>query len=66
MIRKTSNHFRGLYSTRKRTESVRSGENLSLVGRLLGHQRHGTTAGYANLAAERAGHLITEAMKVAR
>ncbi len=42
-----------------------SGENLPLVGRLLGHRRHRTTAGYAHLAdrhmaeaAERVGRLI--------
>ena len=27
-----------------------SGENLPLVGQLLGHGRHRTTAGYAHLA----------------
>ena len=42
---------------------------LSLVGRLLGHRRHRTTAGYAHLAdshlveaAERVGSIIAEAM----
>ena len=47
-----------------------SGENLSLVGRLLGHRRHRTTAGYAHLAdghlveaAERVGRIIAEAME---
>lgn len=46
-----------------------SGENLPLVGKLLGHRRHETTAGYAHLAdghlvdtAERVGSLIAEAM----
>lgn len=45
-----------------------SGENLPLVGRLLGHRRHETTAGYAHLAdahlveaAERVGRIISEA-----
>ena len=32
-----------------------SGENLPLVGKLLGHRRHRTTAGYAHLAD---GHLV--------
>ncbi len=35
-----------------------AGENLSLVGKLLGHRRHRTTAGYAHLAE---GHLVEEA-----
>ena len=46
-----------------------SGEGLPLVGRLLGHARHRTTAGYAHLAdahlveaAEKVGRLIAEAM----
>ena len=46
-----------------------SGENLPQVGKLLGHRRHRTTAGYAHLAdghlveaAERVGRLIAEAM----
>ena len=50
--------------------AVMSGENLPWVGRLLGHRRHGTTAGYAHLAdghlveaAEKVGRLISEAMK---
>ena len=38
-----------------------SGENLPLVGRLLGHRRHRTTAGYAHLAD---GHLVEVAEKV--
>ena len=38
-----------------------SGENLPLVGRLLGHQRHRTTAGYAHLAD---AHLVEAAEKV--
>ena len=46
-----------------------SGENLPLVGRLLGHRRHRTTAGYAHVAdahlvevAERVGTIIAESM----
>ena len=46
-----------------------SGENLAQVGKLLGHRRHRTTAGYAHLAdghlvetAERVGAVISEAM----
>ena len=38
-----------------------SGENLPLVGKLLGHRRHETTAGYAHLAD---GHLVETAEKV--
>ena len=38
-----------------------SGENLSLVGKLTGHRRHRTTAGYAHLAD---GHLVEAAEKV--
>lgn len=38
-----------------------TGENLPLVGKLLGHQRHRTTAGYAHLAD---GHLIEVAQKI--
>ena len=52
------------------SQAVMSGENLSLVGRLLGHRRHRTTAGYAHLAdghlveaAERVGRIIAEAME---
>ena len=48
-----------------------SGENLPLVGKLLGHRRHETTAGYAHLddrhlveAAETVGHKIAEAMGI--
>ena len=40
---------------------VMSGENLPLVGRLLGYRRHETTAGYAHLAD---GHLVEAAEKV--
>ena len=52
------------------SQAVMSGENLSLVGRLLGHRRHRTTVGYAHLAdghlveaAERVGRIIAEAME---
>ena len=51
------------------SQAVMSGENLPLVGRLLGHRRHSTTAGYAHLAddhlveaAEKVGSTIAEAM----
>ena len=51
------------------SQAVMSGENLPLVGKLLGHRRHRTTAEYANLAdahlveaAERVGSLIADAM----
>ena len=47
----------------------KSSPNLPLVGKLLGHRRHRTTAGYAHLAddhlveaAERVGGVIAEAM----
>ena len=45
------------------SHAVMSGENLPLVGRLLGHRRHETTAGYAHLAD---GHLVKTAEKVGR
>ena len=45
------------------SHAVMSGENLPLVGKLLGHRRHETTAGYAHLAD---GHLIETAEKVGR
>ena len=52
------------------SQAVMSGEGLPLVGRLLGHNRHRTTAGYAHLAdahlaeaAERAGATIAKAMR---
>ncbi len=52
------------------SHAVMSGENLPLVGKLLGHRRHRTTAGYAHLAdghlveaAEKVGAVIAEAMK---
>ena len=48
-----------------------AGENLPLVGKLLGHRRHRTTASYAHLAddhlleaAEKVGAIIAEAMLV--
>ena len=51
------------------SQAVMSGENLPLVGKLLGHRRHRTTAGYAHLAdghlveiAEKVGSIIAEAM----
>ena len=37
------------------------GENLPLVGRLLGHRRHRATAGYAHVAD---GHLAEAAEQV--
>ena len=52
------------------SQAVMSGEGLPLVGRLLGHSRHRTTAGYAHLAdahlveaAEKVGSIIAEAME---
>ena len=51
------------------SQAVMSGENLPLVGKLLGHRRHETTASYAHLAdghlveaAEKVGSLIAQAM----
>ena len=51
------------------SQAVMGGENLPLVGRLLGHRRHRTTAGYAHLsdahlveAAEKVGSIIAQAM----
>ena len=53
------------------SHAVMSGENLPLVGKLLGHRRHETTAGYAHLAdgdlvetAEKVGSLIADAMNL--
>ena len=53
------------------SHAVMSGENLPLVGKLLGHRRHKTTAGYAHLAdgdlvetAEKVGSLIADAMNL--
>ena len=51
------------------SQAVMAGENLPLVGKLLGHRRHRTTAGYAHLddvhlveAAERVGRIIARRM----
>ena len=51
------------------SQAVMAGEGLPLVGRLLGHNRHRTTAGYAHLAdahlveaAEKVGAIIAAAM----
>ena len=51
------------------SQAVMAGENLPLVGKLLGHRRHRTTAGYAHLddshlveAAERVGGIIERTM----
>ena len=53
------------------SQAVMAGENLPLVGKLLGHRRHRTTAGYAHLddahlveAAEKVGCLIADAMNL--
>ncbi len=53
------------------SQAVMAGENLALVGKLLGHRRYETTAGYAHLddghlveAAEKVGSLIAEAMRL--
>ena len=43
------------------SQAVMAGENLPLVGKLLGHRRHRTTAGYTHLAD---GHLVEVAEKV--
>ena len=43
------------------SHAVMSGENLPLVGKLLGHRRYSTTARYAHLAD---GHLVEAAEKV--
>ena len=43
------------------SQAVMAGENLPQVGKLLGHRRHETTAGYAHLAD---GHLVEAAEKV--
>ncbi len=52
------------------SQAVMAGENLPLVGKLLGHRRHRTTAGYAHLAdahlveaAEKVGRLVARAME---
>ena len=51
------------------SHAVMSGETLPLVGKLLGHRRHSTTAEYAHLAdihlvetAEKVGRFIADAM----
>ena len=46
------------------SHAVMSGENLPLAGRLLGHRRHRTIAGYGHLveATEKVGKVIAEAM----
>ncbi len=51
------------------SQAVMSGENLPLVGKLLGHRRHRTTAGYAHLddkhlikVADNIGTIIAKAM----
>ena len=53
------------------SQAVMSGENLPLIGKLLGHRRHRTTAGYAHLAdghlveaAEAIGAIISRAMRM--
>ena len=53
------------------SHAVMSGETLPLVGKMLGHRRHSTTAGYAHLAdihlvetAEKVGSIIDKAMKL--
>ena len=43
------------------SHAVMSGENLPLVGKLLGHRRHSTTAGYAHLADS---HLVEAAERI--
>ena len=43
------------------SQAVMAGENLPLVGKLLGHRRHRTTAGYAHLDD---AHLVEAAEKV--
>ena len=43
------------------SHAVMSGENLPLVGKLLGHRRYRTTAGYAHLADE---HLVKAAEQI--
>ena len=55
------------------SQAVMAGENLPLVGKLLGHRRSKTTAGYAHLAdahlieaAEKVGTIIEHAMNPSR
>lgn len=52
------------------SQAVMSGESIPLVGKLLGHRRHETTAGYTHLedghlieTAEKVGNTIAEAMR---
>ena len=52
------------------SQTVMAGENLPQVGKLLGHKRHRTTAGYAHLtdahlveAAEKIGKIIAKSME---
>lgn len=52
------------------SQAEMAGENLPLVGKLLGHSRHRTTAGYAHLAdgrlveaAEKVGSFVASVMK---
>ena len=51
------------------SQAIMSGEGLSPVGKLLGHRRHRTTAGYAHFAdahlveaSEKVGSIIAQAM----
>ena len=53
------------------SQAVMAVENLPLVGKLLGHRRHRTTAGYAHVddthlveAAEKVGKVIAKAMEI--
>ena len=53
------------------SHAVMAGEALPSVGKLLGHRRHSTTAGYAHLAdthlveaAEKVGNIIAQAMNL--
>ena len=55
------------------SQAVMAGENLPLVGKLLGYKKHRTMAGYAHLAdehlveaAERVGSVISKAMNSER
>ncbi|MDE0174194.1 MAG: site-specific integrase [Defluviicoccus sp.] len=43
------------------SQAIMAGENLPLVGKILGHRRHRTTAGYAHVADD---HLVEAAEKV--
>ena len=43
------------------SQAVMAGENLPLIGKLLGHRKHRTTAGYAHVAD---AHLVEAAEKV--